>query len=159
MENILKNIGMSSYEQDQDDKDNFVDEQNILNKAYEKLLTHFVIIYSNIMKSRENSVIFYSHYSSSVEILKEIMFDFAQSENALSKQISLLLLVVDYENKENPTNKVVTIDFLKELAMKIDLNHKLPRDGIERCIQLIENPNQDKSRKSIVLVRKINYYI
>ena len=156
MENILKNI-TRSHTEDLEDEDF---EDKVLDKSNEKLVTHFVNIYLNLMKSRDNSVLFYKGYIGTIEILKEIIFDFSMSETALNKQITLLLLVIEYENKEKiTTNKVIETRFLKELFSKMPLNYKLVKDAIERCIHLIDNPLLEKSRKSIVALVKLNFVI
>lgn len=126
--------------------------KNILDSGQEdyndKMLEIYVGILNAFFKNNEFSKMIYSNNSKTLEYIKSIILSFKISEKNLIKLISLFKIIVEYENSENLKERIMSIIFLRELSMKIPIEKEDLRNKIEECNMLIENPMQERNRRT-----------
>jgi len=144
---ILKNIVNSNYP-------TLLEKiiKNILDCGQEdhsdKMLEIYVGILIAFFKNNEFSKFIYSRNSKTLEYMKSIILNFKVSEKVFIKLISLFKIIVEYENSENLKDRIMSIIFFRELSIKIPYEKEDLRNKIEECNLLIENPMQERNRKT-----------
>ncbi len=144
---ILKNIVNSNYPM-------LLEKiiKNILDSGQEdyndKMLEIYVGILTTFFKNSEFSKMIFSHNSKTLEYIKSIILSFKISEKNLIKLIGLFKIIVEYENSENLKDRIMSIVFFRELSMKIPYEKEDLRNKIEECNMLIENPIQERNRRT-----------
>ena len=144
---ILKNIINSSYPilLEKIIKNMLDSGQEDLN---DKSFEMYIGILSAFFKNSEYSKLIYSNNSKTLEYIKIIILNFKISEKNLLKILSLFKIILQYENIENINDRILTIIFFREFSMKIPSEKYDLKNKIEECNLLIENPLQERSRRT-----------